>query len=456
MPDRRPGRSSPRRWLALAPFLLGGGAAWGADGAEAQAGGLLEDTRWGLLNRSVFERRSYTHGDRSNGGRNAVLPRAQRSDYAQEWGYGLMGTLESGFTRGPVGFGVDAHLFLAWNLDGDDYRVGKIRMLPLDAEGHAQDGIARGGAALKARVGATVLHVGEQRTKSPVFSSSDSRLLPETMRGWQVVSRDIPGVMLHAGRFTGSTDRHARSTDNPLIVNYLDPRTPRGDAFAFAGGTWQARPTLSLSAYLGRLKDTWSTQYLGSSYTLPLEGKRALGLDLQFYRSRDTGRALAGPVDTTTASLLGSWRAGAHKVGLGWQKVNGDTPFDYVSRGAIWLGNAAQLSDFNAPHEQSWQLRYELDGAALGVPGLGLGVAYLRGSGTDGRHVPQGGGYAWLGYGQGGRHWERDLWLRHAVQGGRAKGLSFLLRYGVHRANAAQAELNTRQLRLAVEYPLSR
>lgn len=450
VPVRAPARL---RRAALLPLVIGCGGAWGA---EPDAEGLLEGTRWSLLNRSVFERRDYTHGDRSNGGRNAVLARARRSDFAQEWGYGLMGTLESGFTRGPVGFGVDAHLYLARRLDGDDWRVGKIRMLPLDADGHAQDGIARGGVALKARIGATVLHVGEQRVKSPVFSSSDSRLLPETMRGWRITSGDIPGVTLQAGHFTGSTDRHARSTGNPLIVNYLDPRTPRGDAFDFAGATWQAGPALSLSAYLGRLKDTWTTQYLGAAYTLALEDRRSLGLDLHLYRSRDTGRALAGPIDATTASLMGTWRAGPHRLGLGWQKVDGDTPFDYVSRGAIWLGNAAQLSDFNAPHEQSWQLRYELDGAALGLPGLGLGMAYIRGTGTDGRRVPRGGGYAWLGYGEGGRHWERDLWLRYTVQGGAAKGLAFLLRHGVHRANAAQAELNTRQVRLAVEYPLGR
>ena len=31
-----------------------------------------------------------------------------------------------------------------------------------------------------------------------------------------------------------------------------------------------------------------------------------------------------------------------------------------------------------------------------------------------------------------------------------------LLRYGVHRANAAQAELNTNQIRIAFEFPMGR
>ena len=426
----------------------------GTSALAAEGGGFVEDMRWRVLQRSVYEHRSYLHGDRSNGGRNATLPKARRSDYAQEWGYGVIGTVESGFTPGWIGFGVDAHASLARSLDGDDLRVGKIRMLPVDGAGYAQDGIARGGVALKARVSVTVLTVGEQRVKTPVFSASDSRLLPETMRGWLLTSREFDTLTLQAGRFTGSTDRHARGTNNPLIVNYLDPKSPRGDVFDFAGGTWKGIPSLSLTAYVGRLKDTWRTGYLGAQYTVPLQDKRALSFDLQVYRSKDTGRALAGPVDTTAASLMSTYTHGPHRVGLGWQKVAGDTPFDYVTRGAVWLGNAAQLSDFNAPHERSWQLRYEVDAARWGAPGLSLGAAYIRGSGIDGSRVPARGGYAWLGYGQGGRHWERDLWLRYTVQQGSAKGLALLLRYGEHRNNKAQAELNARQIRVALEYPI--
>ncbi|WP_432730362.1 OprD family outer membrane porin [Variovorax sp. W6] len=443
-----------RRYPVASRF---GGAAFAMLGTAAMAaegGGFVENTRWSLLQRSVYENRSYLHGDRSNGGRNATLQRAPRSSYAQEWGYGLMGAVESGFTPGVIGFGADAHVSLAHNLSGDDFRVGKIRMLPVDGAGHAQDGIARGGVALKARVSSTVLKVGEQRVKTPIFNSSDTRLLPETMRGWLVTSNEFDGFTLQAGRFTGSTDRNARGTNNPLVVNYLDPKSPRGDVFDFAGGTWKGIPSLALTVYAGRLKDTWRTGYLGAHYTVPLEEKRGLSFDLQVYRSKDTGRALAGPIDNTTSSLMTTYAHRPHRVGLGWQKVAGDTPFDYVTRGGIWLGNAAQLSDFNAPHEQSWQLRYEVDAAPWGAPGLSLGAAYIRGSGIDGSRVPARGGYAWLGYGHGGKHWERDLWLRYTVREGTAKGLALLLRYGEHRNNRAQAELNTRQIRVAVEYPL--
>jgi len=425
--------------------------AW-ASGAQATANGFVDDARWSLLNRSVYDYRQYRHGDKSNGARNAFLPRAQRADSAEEWGYGLMGTVESGFTQGLVGVGLDAQLYLAQTLGGDDYSAGKSRLLALDDQGYLTDHSARGGAALKLRVSSTVLKVGEQRVKTPVFGSSDTRLLPETAMGWLLTSKEIPSLTLQAGHFTHSADRNARRSNNPLTVNYSN--APRGDAFDFAGGTYTGIQNLSASLYLSNFRDTWRGQYAGATYTVPLADKRAIVLDTQLYRSTDTGRRLAGEIDNTTGSVMATYVQGPHRLGLGYQKVDGDTPFDYVSRGAIWLGNAMQLSDFNGPHEQSWQLRYELDLGAFGVPGLSVAAAYTRGSGIDGSGADPRGGYTWLGYGRGGRHWERDLFLKYTVQSGTAKGLMLTLRHDVHRNNKAQAELNTERVRVALEYPL--
>ena len=89
------------------------------------------------------------------------------------------------------------------------------------------------------------------------------------------------------------------------------------------------------------------------------------------------------------------------------------------------------------------------------MPGLNLTVLYVRGFGIDGSHVDQHGGYAYLGYGKGGKHWERDLEARYVVQSGKAKGTAFSLRHNMHRGNTAQAELDADQIRLAVEFPLT-
>lgn len=89
--------------LLLASALLAPPAL--ADSAQSQSNGFVEDGRWSLLNRSVFDQRDYKHGGRNSAGRNAYKPRDERSGKAEEWAYGLMGTFRSGFTQGLIGVG---------------------------------------------------------------------------------------------------------------------------------------------------------------------------------------------------------------------------------------------------------------------------------------------------------------------------------------------------------------
>ncbi len=424
-----------------------------ADSAQSNANGFLEDSRWGVLNRSVFDQRDYRHGGRNGAARNAYKPRAARNGKAEEWAYGLMGTFQSGFTPGLIGVGVDAHAYLGVRLDSGGGRAGKARLLGLDNEGHPKSSYGRGGAALKLRMADTVLAYGEQRVKTPVFSSSDSRLLPETATGWFLTSKDIDTLTLVAGHFTESTDRNASSHDRGFVVNYSNGR--QGDSVDVMGLVWAPSSAFTGSLYTSRYEDTWNQHYLGSTFAHAFDDQRSLSLDLNLYRTTDTGRALSGRIENTTWSLISRYSQGPHTVSLGWQQVDGDTPFDYVTRGAIFLSNAVQLSDFNAPHEKSWQARYDLNLATYGLPGLNLSAAYVRGFDIDGRQADPRGGYAYLGYGQGGKHWERDLEAKYVIQSGKAKGTTFSVRHNVHRGNAAQAELDADQIRLAVEFPLT-
>jgi imipenem/basic amino acid-specific outer membrane pore len=433
--------------LALAsPFTL-------ADSAQSQSNGFVQDSAWSLLNRTVYDHREYRHGARNSAARNAYKPRDERNGYAEEWAYGLMGTLQSGFTQGLIGVGVDTHAYLGTQLDSGGGRAGKARLLGLDNQGHPKDEFSRGGAALKLRLSSTVLSYGEQRVKTPVFSSSDSRLLPETATGLFLSSNEFAALKLVAGHFTDSTDRNASSHDQGLVVNYSN--AVKGKTFDLAGMVFTPAKNLNLSLYSSRYEDTWNQHYLGSTFLQTLGEKRSLALNLNLYRTLDKGKSLSGRIDNTTWSLMSTYTQGPHGFSLGYQKVDGNTPFDYVTRGAIFISNAVQLSDFNAPNEQSWQARYDLDITPWGLPGLSMGAAYVRGSQIDGSHVDPQGGYAWLGYGQGGKHWERDLEMRYVVQGGAAKGTTLSLRHNVHRGNTAQAELDTDQIRLAVEYPLT-
>lgn len=432
--------------LGLSPLAL-------AESAQSKANGIVEDSSWSLLNRTVYDQRDYRNGGRNSAARNAYKPRAERSGKAEEWAYGLMGTFSSGFTQGLIGVGVDAHAYLGVQLDSGGGRAGKARLLAIDNDGHPKREYSRGGAAVKLRASNTVLAYGEQRVKTPVFSSSDSRLLPETFTGWFLTSNEIDRLKLVAGHFNEGTDRNASSHDQGFVVNYSNGR--QGDSFDLAGAVWNPTANVSASLYSSRYQDTWNQHYLGSTLSHAFDDRRSLSLDLNLYRTTDTGKALSGRIDNTTWSLVSRYAQGPHAFSLGWQQVDGNTPFDYVSRGAIYLGNAVQLSDFNAPNEKSWQARYDLNMGAYGVPGLSLTALYVRGFDIDGTHVDPRGGYAYLGYGKDGKHWERDLEARYVVQSGAAKGVAVSLRHNVHRGDTAQAELDGDQIRVAVEWPIS-
>ena len=424
-----------------------------AESAQEQANGFIEDSTWNVLNRTVYDNREYRHGASNSGSRNAYKPRSERNGYAEEWAYGLMGTLQSGFTQGLIGVGIDAHGYMALKLDSGGGRAGKARLLGLDNDGYPKDNYGRAGAAVKLRMSNTVVSYGEQRVKTPVFSSSDSRLLPETATGVFVTSNEFNALKMVGGHFTESTDRNASSHDQGFVVNYSNG--PKGDAFDLAGMVYTPAKNLTASLYTSRYQDTWNQHYLGAVFSQAIDDNQSVSLNLNLYRTTDEGKALSGTIDNTTWSLLGTYAHGPHNLSLGYQKVHGDTPFDYVTRGAIFITNAVQLSDFNAPNEQSWQARYDLAMTPWGLPGLVFSAAYVRGSHIDGSHVDPKGGYAYLGYGKNGKHWERDLEARYVVQSGTAKGAIISLRHNVHRGNSAQAELDTDQIRLAVEYPLT-
>lgn len=352
-------------------LALGGQSLLALAAEQDIAKGFVEDSQWSLLNRSVYDRRDYKHGALSNGARNAYKPRAQRSDLAEEWAYGAMVDYTSGFTTGTVGFGLDAHVYSGWKLDSGGGRAGKARLLGVDNDGHPKDEFSRGGAVAKLRFSSTELRYGEQRVKTPVFGSSDSRLLPETATGWLLTSRELPATIMYAGHFNESTDRNATSHDRGFVVNYSNGK--QGNRFDLLGVRNTAIKGLSASLFSAVYEDTWRQHYLGAIYTQTLVPGQALSMDFNLYRTQDTGRALSGRIDNTSWSLLSTYRLGAHSFGVGYQKVAGDTPYDYVTRGAIFLSNAVALSDFNAPREASWQARYDLDLAGYGVPGLTFG-----------------------------------------------------------------------------------
>ncbi|QCI15221.1 OprD family porin [Pseudomonas putida] len=416
----------------MTPTLQGPGRALLATLALCPVLGHAQDAEWSLLSRNYF-----LHSDFRS-------PAGARQNYRQEWAQGFIGEIRSGFTEGTVGVGLDAHGFIGIKLDGGRGHAG-TGLLPRDSDGRAESSYSSAGAALKLRLGETQLRLGEMTVETPVFDTGDKRLHPEYATGWLLENTSLPGWRLQAGRFTAFNNQDNSATRGDFSGYGA---TTEGRAMSLAGATFAPGGPFGGALYAGQLQDTWRQAYLNLNWA---QGRWRL--DGNLYQTRDTGAASAGAIDTLAYSVAAKYLAGAQALTLAYQKIEGDTPFDFVGGDSIYLANSIKYADFNGPGERSWQLRYDLDFATLGVPGLSLMGRYVSGSGIDGSHAPAGGAYVGQ-QGQGGRHWERDIDLKYVVQAGAAKDLSLSFSHVSHRANQAQAGDDIDRIYLIVEYPL--
>lgn len=418
-------RPPPKSWLLGAALMSACGL--------AVANNPDERGSWNLLLRNYF-----LHND---------LRDRPGPSYQQEWAQGFIGNLRSGFTEGTLGVGLDVHAFLGIKLDGGRGHVG-TGLLPVDAQGRSHD-YASAGGALKLRMGDHLLRYGEMTVETPVFDTGDKRLQPEYATGVILESTLSPELSIQAGRFTRFKNQDGSSSHEDFSGYGASTRRT---AISLAGVRLFDGQDFSAAFYASRLEDTWDQGYIN------LKAQRdGWTIDGNLYRTSDQGAARAGEIDTLAYSVLASYRHDAQTFTLAFQRVDGDTPFDFVGGDSIYLANSVKYADFNGPQERSWQARYDLDFSALGVPGLNLTARYVRGHGIDGSRAPAEGAYASenpLRTTSGGRHWERDIDLRYTVQHGAAKGLHMSLAHVSHRGNDAQEKRDIDRLYIILEYPI--
>ena len=415
------------------------------------SGMVLADESQGLLagaKLEVLSRNFYLNNDYRS-------PTPAGKSYKAEWTQGFISSFESGFTPGTLGFGLDAHGFLGLKLDGGKGHSG-TGLLPLDSDGRSEDNYSSAGGALKIKASKTTLAFGEMMVETPVFDTADKRLQPEYASGFLVNSHEIEGMNLVAGHFTAFKNQDGASGKDNF---YGYGANTEAGGISILGADLFTQSPFGAALYASELTDTWHQYY--ANLHLKQSG---WFLDANLYRTQDTGQALAGAIDNTAFSLSGKYTVDAHAFTLAYQKVNGDTPFDFVGGDSIYLANSIKYADFNGAHEQSWQARYDLDLGLYGVPGLKFMTRYVTGSQIDGTHAPKGGAYNPFDesvgayrplQGNDGRHWERDIDLRYIVQSGSAKGLSLQLSHVSHRANSAQAGDDIDRVYVVIEYPLS-
>ena len=441
------------KWSAIALAVTAATSQLAMAGAfvsdQAESKGFVEDSSLDLLARNYYYNR-----DRMNGANDQI-----------DWTQGFQGVFTSGYTQGLVGFGVDAFGYLGLKLDGGAGTAGTGN-LPVGSDGEPQQSYGKAGGALKVRVSKTMLKFGDQQpSTAPVFAVGGSRLTPQTASGITFMSSEIKDLDLEGGHFYSATNQVSNARDGELYATYAGATADTADYF---GGRYAFNDQFSASLYALQLDEIFNQYYGNLNYTLPLASDQSLAFDLNYYNTKDTGDAKAGEISNNTFSLSAAYSfLAAHTVTVAFQKVNGDTPFDYIGVGgepgnpnanrggdSIFLANSIQYSDFNGPGEKSWQARYDLKMAEYGVPGLSFMTRYVSGTDIDGTNTPAGSAYTGF-YGADGSHHETNLEAKYVVQEGPAKDLSFRIRQAWHRANADEGEGDINEFRLIVDYPIS-
>lgn len=406
---------------------------------QLESKGFTEDSQL-----SVLAKNYYFNTDRANGRTNQ-----------KDWSQAFIANYVSGFTQGTVGFGVDAFGLWGLKLDAGSGTAGTGN-LPVGGDGNPDDSYGRAGGAIKMRISNTVLKYGQLIPNAPVFAQSTSRLMPQTAEGFNLLSTDIRNLAINAGHFTSGTDQVNTNRDGELWATYAHVTTSTVD---YVGGKYKVNDNFAISLYESRYQDIWDQYYGNLNYVYAIDKDQAVTLDLNVYRTVDSGQAKAGEIDTTAYGLQAGYKVSAHTFTLAYQQVQGDQPFDYVgfgdtgrAGGSILLPNSVQYSDFNGPGEKSWQVRYDVNMASYGVPGLSFMARHLRGTDIDGTHV-NGGAYAGK-YGSDDREFETNLEARYVVQSGAAKNLSVRLRTAWHRGDLTTGGAQD-QFRVITEYPIN-
>ena len=386
--------------------------------ALVQAGGLIEDSSATLQARNYYFSRDFS---------DIVGPNKQSK--AEEWAQGFILNFKSGYTPGTVGFGVDAIGQLGLKLDSSADRVN-TGLLPTRESGKGADDYSRLGAALKVRLSKTELKIGELQPNLPVLTFSDIRLLPPTFQGASIVSQEIDGLTLQAGQLRSTSLRNEAGDDRMLaMLGHLPQRAGSSERFNYGGADYAFNASrTSVGAWYAQLQDIYNQRFVSLKHSEPV-GDWVLGANLGFYDSSEDGQQLIGAIDNQALFSLLSARHGGHTFYLGYQAIFGDNAFPRVFANVTPLGNEVPTFEFASADERSWQLRYDYDFSAMGVPGLVAGVRYIQGDNVDAQATNRGGPR------YEGKDFERDLDLGYTVQSGALKGLGVRLRNVTARSN---------------------
>lgn len=335
---------------------------------------------------------------------------------AEEWTQGFFAEFQSGYTDGTLGFGLDALGELGIKLDSGPGRRG-TGLLPYGPNSNQPaDDYSELGLTAKMRLSRTQLKVGTLMPIHPLAYYSDTRLLPSTFTGAYLTSSEIDDLTVTAARLTEANGRDSSSNDD---ISYAGQNS---DHLDLLGGEYALGKNLTLRYHHGELQDIYRQQFAGLVHVLPLGQGLSLRSDLRYFDSNDIGTGKAGKIDNRNFNGMLTLSAGAQRFSAAFQRLSGDSVFPVIDTGTPYVVNLVTYNTFTKANEKSWQLRYEYDFAALGIPGLTFMTRYVKGSEIRTPTV------------RNGSEWERDTDLTYVFQRGALEGLNLRWRNVTYRS----------------------
>ncbi|TBU71531.1 OprD family porin [Phytopseudomonas daroniae] len=390
----------------------------------------------------------------------------------KEWGQAFQLNLQSGFTEGTVGFGVDALGLLGVKLDSGSRtnKAGRSRtpgvLFPTDSDNSAVDEFSSLGLTGKIRVSKTIAQIGTLQPKLPVVVFNDGRLIPQTFEGAQITSNEIDNLTLILGQLEHSKGRASSNTDSLAIAGA--GAGADSNKFYYGGADYKINKDLLVQYYYGNLDDFYKQHFLGLTHTLAL-GAGSLKSDLRYFDTGSDGKngsvagradgylgsgyygngVTTGEVDNRTWSAFFTYSLEGHALSAGYQQVSGDSNFIQLNQGSIpgqggattYLITDRQITNFGRAGERTWITQYGYDFGKIGVPGLTANVLYMKGDNIKAVGGDQ-------------KEWERDLTLSYVLQEGALKGVGFAWRNAALRSQTSSGDVDQNRLIVSYSIPL--
>jgi len=376
-----------------------------------------------LINSSVFANSFIEDASGSLTARNYYFDR-EFTDFkaipgAKDWAQGFILNLKSGYTEGPVGFGLDIQAMSAIKIQGDEKYLG-TGLLPTHTTTRKRESSSGEiGVTAKVKYQETELKVGTVQPWNPIVFSSPTRLLPQTFRGALIESKDIDKFEFIGGYIDQVNHRDSTNYEDMAIVGVNGRfKVAKTDNLSYIGTKYNPSSATQLGLYHGIIQDIYHQTAFTFKNNSKLTDDTKLLTDLRFWHSQDDGNALSGKIDNTL--LTGNLGLGYknHTLTVSTMQNIGDTAHPYLTGGEVLLFIDGWSVDFLNPKEKVYGLRYDYDFKDY-VPGLRFMTRYTKGIDIN---LPTFGG-------KDLKEDSLDFDVQYTLQTGTLKGLSLRARH---------------------------